>query len=84
MKALKLRATLKLKGISLDYDVIQELEEIERLASKQEPMKVKTEEYMDTKCPACAKVLSVHHGDGYYSVEKKIKYCQDCGQLLEW
>ena len=82
MKATKLRAALKLKEIQLDYDVIKELEEIERLASKQEPMKVKIEKYLDTNCPVCGHVLSVHHGDGHYSIENKIKYCQGCGQLL--
>lgn len=49
------------------------------------PMKVQIEEWIDTKCPnGCGYILSTHHGDGYYSIDKKIKFCPRCGQRLDW
>ena len=44
---------------------------------------VKEEEYIPTKCPNCREVLSVSHGDGYYSCEH-VEFCPSCMQKLKW
>lgn len=49
------------------------------------PMKVQIEKWKDTKCPnGCGYELSTDYGDGYYSIDKKIKFCPRCGQRLDW
>lgn len=52
---------------------------------KEVPMKVRIQEWIDTKCPTgCGHVLSTDHGDGYYSIEEKPARCPRCGQMLDW
>ena len=49
------------------------------------PMKVNIEEWIYTQCPSgCGYELSTHHGDGYYSIDKKPTFCPKCGQRLDW
>ena len=49
------------------------------------PMKVNIEKWIYTQCPSgCGYELSTHHGDGYYSIDKKLTFCPKCGQRLDW
>ena len=53
---------------------------------KQIPKKMKEEKWIYTKC-SCGRILSIHHGDGYYEVPHAVKmekYCHNCGQKLDW
>ena len=52
---------------------------------KQIPKKVKTEQWIYTKCD-CGYEFSKHRGDGYYSIplENKTNFCPNCGQKLDW
>lgn len=66
----------KLSAIDMAINVLE----------KQIPKKIKEEKWIDTKC-SCGRILSIHHGDGYYEVPydvKKQKYCMKCGQALDW
>ena len=49
------------------------------------PKCVKVEKWINTYCPnGCGQVLSIHHGDGYYSIQHEPDRCPNCGQVLEW
>ena len=69
-------------NIDLGY-LFDKLLELERLASYQLPIIVKTQQYMPTECPRCRCDLSEHIDDGYHKVNK-VKFCPNCGQALEW
>lgn len=50
------------------------------------PKRVNVQKWIYTKCPNsnCDYELSTHHGDGYYSIKHKPKFCPNCGQALLW
>lgn len=48
------------------------------------PAPVHIREWSETTCPMCGSTFSKHHGDGYYSIPNKHRWCPDCGQTLEW
>lgn len=68
-----------------EYEAIGTVEEYQEVVDKQTAKKVKQQRWMDTKCD-CGYEFSEDHGDGYYSIpiEKKTKYCPNCGQKLDW
>ncbi len=50
------------------------------------PKRVDVQKWIYTECPNpnCDYELSIHHGDGYYSIEHKPDFCPACGQALLW
>jgi hypothetical protein len=50
------------------------------------PKRVDIQKWIYTKCPNpnCNYNLSIHHGDGYYSIEDTPSFCPKCGQALLW
>ena len=67
------------------YRELGTVEELRIAKTKQVPKKVKTEQWIYTKCD-CGYEFSKHHGDGYYSIplENKTKYCPNCGQKIDF
>lgn len=67
------------------YKTLGTPKECREAREKQKPHKVKFEPWMDTKC-VCGYEFSRDLGDGYHDIpiERKTKYCPDCGQKLQW
>jgi len=85
MKAKKTRKALQIMIMATDMpipdfeakNVDAELEELERLASKQTPMEAYYEYDDEFTCPACN-----YFEDGINV--PSLKFCPDCGQKLKW
>lgn len=79
------------KSDQVDYSLLEYYKtlgtpkECREAREKQKPHKVKFEPWMDTKC-VCGYEFSRDLGDGYHDIpiERKTKYCPDCGQKLQW
>ena len=79
------------KSDQVDYSLLEYYKtlgtpkEFREAREKQKPYKVKFEPWMDTKC-TCGYEFSRDFGDGYHDIpiERKTKYCPDCGQKLQW
>ena len=50
------------------------------------PKRVNVQKWIYTDCPNpnCNHKLSVHYGDGYYTIEHQPDFCPACGQALLW
>lgn len=75
------------RDIGADYLITdKDADEIIKALEHDTPMKVKVEEWIDTRCPNpdCKCELSTHHGDGYYTIDLKPDFCPVCGQALLW
>lgn len=75
------------KCFSLEYAVVRgtplpEGCDIQRII----PKRVDVQKWIYTECPNpnCNYELSIHHGDGYYSIEDEPSFCPNCGQALLW
>lgn len=80
-----------LKGLvfgTFDRTTAKEREALDmaiKALEKEIPKCVKVEKWINTYCPnGCGQVLSIHHGDGYYSIQHEPDRCPNCGQVLEW
>ena len=67
------------------YKTIGTVVECREAREKQKPHKIKFKQWEDTKC-VCGYEFSRDLGDGYHDIpiERKTKYCPDCGQKLQW
>ena len=87
VKALKQES----KNVQVDYYVLEYYKTLgtvvqcRRALEKQKPQKIKFKQWEDTKC-VCGYEFSRDLGDGYHDIpiERKTKYCPDCGQKLQW
>ena len=79
------------KNVQVDYSLLDYYKtlgtpkECREAREKQKPHKIKFKQWEDTKC-VCGYELSRDLGDGYHDIpiERKTKYCPDCGQKLQW
>ena len=73
------------KFANIGYDRKEALDMAIKALEKDIPKCVKVEKWINTYCPnGCGQVLSIHHGDGYYSIQHEPDRCPNCGQVLEW
>lgn len=87
VKALKQES----KNVQVDYSLLEYYKtlgtpkECREAREKQKPHKIKFKQWEDTKC-VCGYEFSRDLGDGYHDIpiERKTKYCPDCGQKLQW
>ena len=87
VKALKQES----KNVQVDYYLLEYYKTLgtvvqcRRALEKQKPQKIKFKQWEDTKC-VCGYEFSRDLGDGYHDIpiERKTKYCPDCGQKLQW
>lgn len=87
VKALKQES----KNVQVDYYLLEYYKTLgtvvqcRRALEKQNPQKIKFKQWEDTKC-VCGYEFSRDLGDGYHDIpiERKTKYCPDCGQKLQW
>ena len=71
--------------VSLDNVDVEAFHMAIKALERDTPMKVNIEKWIYTQCPSgCGYELSTHHGDGYYSIDKKPTFCPKCGQRLDW
>lgn len=54
------------------------------IALRQEPKKVKIENWSPSCCPTCGIELSEHRGDGYFVHPTYKDNCPNCLQALKW
>lgn len=79
------------KNVQVDYSLLDYYKtlgtpkECREAREKQKPHKIKFKQWEDTKC-VCGYEFSRDLGDGYHDIpiERKTKYCPDCGQKLQW
>ncbi len=79
------------KNVQVDYYLLEYYKTLgtvvqcRRALEKQKPQKIKFKQWEDTKC-VCGYEFSRDLGDGYHDIpiERKTKYCPDCGQKLQW
>lgn len=79
------------KNVQVDYSLLEYYKTLgtvvqcRRALEKQKPQKIKFKQWEDTKC-VCGYEFSRDLGDGYHDIpiERKTKYCPDCGQKLQW
>lgn len=79
------------KNVQVDYSLLEYYKtlgtpkECREAREKQKPHKIKFKQLEDTKC-VCGYEFSRDLGDGYHDIpiERKTKYCPDCGQKLQW
>ena len=87
VKALKQES----KNVQVDYYLLEYYKTLgtvvqcRRALEKQKPQKIKFKQWEDTKC-VCGYEFSRDLGDGYHDIpiERKTKYCPECGQKLQW
>ena len=87
VKALKQES----KNVQVDYYLLEYYKTLgtvvqcRRALERQKPQKIKFKQWEDTKC-VCGYEFSRDLGDGYHDIpiERKTKYCPDCGQKLQW
>lgn len=78
--------TKELKNRVLENKVLTcaERMKIIKALERDTPMKVNIQ-HIYTLCPnGCGYELSTHHGDGYYTIDRKPTFCPKCGQRLDW
>ena len=79
------------KNVQVDYSLLDYYKtlgtpkECRAAREQQKPHKIKFKQWEDTKC-VCGYEFSRDLGDGYHDIpiERKTKYCPDCGQKLQW
>lgn len=69
-----------------EYEKLGTLEEVSEAVKKQilkKPDEKSSTEKTHYKCPVCGNIMLTVYADGY-RLGNEPKYCEDCGQAIDW